>query len=40
MRLFTRLTMVIADGLIERVFYPVFPPDQHAGEVLRWLHEN
>src|ERR1039458_6300583 len=32
MRLFTRLTMVIADGLIERVFYPVFHRhQQHAG---------
>jgi peroxiredoxin len=39
-RLFTRLTMVITDGLIEHVFYPVFPTDQHADEVLRWLHEH
>jgi hypothetical protein len=23
--------------LIEHAFYPIFPPDQHAGEVLRWL---
>jgi peroxiredoxin len=39
-RLYTRLTLVVADGRIEHVFYPVFPPDQHAGEVLRWLAER
>jgi peroxiredoxin len=39
-RRFARLTMVIADGVIEHVFYPVFPPDQHAAEVLSWLREN
>jgi peroxiredoxin len=32
-----RLTLVIADGVIEHVFYPVFPPDAHAAEVLDWL---
>jgi peroxiredoxin len=32
-----RLTLVIRDGEIEHVFYPVFPPDTHAGEVLDWL---
>jgi peroxiredoxin len=32
-----RLTLVIRDGAIEHVFYPVFPPDTHAGEVLDWL---
>jgi peroxiredoxin len=32
-----RLTLVIRDGVIEHVFYPVFPPDTHAGEVLDWL---
>lgn len=35
--LLKRLTMVILDGTVEHVFYPVFPPDRHAGEVLRWL---
>jgi len=35
--LLKRLTMVVRDGVIERVFYPVFPPDRHAEEVLRWL---
>jgi peroxiredoxin len=32
-----RLTLVIDDGRIEHVFYPVFPPDGHAAEVLEWL---
>lgn len=32
-----RLTLVIRDGVIEHVFYPVFPPDANAGEVVRWL---
>jgi peroxiredoxin len=28
---------VIDDGTIGHVFYPVFPPDGHAAEVLDWL---
>jgi peroxiredoxin len=32
-----RITLVIRDSAIEHVFYPVFPPDTHAGEVLDWL---
>jgi peroxiredoxin len=35
--LLRRLTMVIREGVIEHVFYPVFPPDTHADEVLAWL---
>lgn len=35
--LLKRFTLVIADGRVEHVFYPVFPPDGHAGEVLDWL---
>lgn len=35
--LLRRLTMVVRDGVIEHVFYPVFPPDPHPEEVLRWL---
>jgi peroxiredoxin len=37
MTLLKRLTLVIDDGRIAQVFYPVFPPDRHAGEVLDWL---
>jgi peroxiredoxin len=36
-RLLKRLTLVLADGKIEKVFYPVFPPDKHAEEVVAWL---
>ena len=37
---YRRLTLVIAAGRIEHVFYPVFPPDGHAAEVLAWLREH
>jgi len=37
MVLIKRLTLVIRDGHIERVFYPVFPPDKNAEEVVEWL---
>lgn len=32
-----RLTLVIADGRVEHVFYPVFPPDEHAAAVVEWF---
>jgi peroxiredoxin len=35
--LLKRLTLVIDDGRVGHVFYPIFPPDRHAGEVLDWL---
>ncbi len=37
MTLFTRITLVIGDGVVEHAFYPVFPPGAHAREVLAWL---
>ena len=37
MTLLKRLTLVIDDGKIEHVFYPVFPPDQNASDVIAWL---
>lgn len=36
-RFLERLTLVLVDGRIDHVFYPVFPPDEHAEEVVRWL---
>jgi peroxiredoxin len=39
-RLFKRLTLIVRRASIEHVFYPVFPPDQHAREVLDWLQER
>jgi peroxiredoxin len=35
--LYKRVTLVIRDGEIVKVFYPVFPPDRNAAEVLAWL---
>jgi peroxiredoxin len=35
--LYRRLTFVAEEGVIVKVFYPVFPPDRDAAEVLAWL---
>ena len=35
--LYKRLALVAEDARIVKVFYPVFPPDENAQEVLRWL---
>jgi peroxiredoxin (alkyl hydroperoxide reductase subunit C) len=40
MTLIKRLAMVIDDARIGKVFYPVFPPDRNAGDVLAWLEQN
>lgn len=40
MTLTRRLTLVIRNGLVEKVFYPVFPPDANAGEVAEWLRRE
>ena len=40
MELFKRLTLITNEGRIEKVFYPVFPPDQNVDEVLVWLRKN
>ena len=37
MTLLKRLTLMIRDGKIEHVFYPVFPPDRNASDVIAWL---
>ena len=37
MTLLKRLTLVIRDGKIEHIFYPVFPPDQNASDVIDWI---
>jgi peroxiredoxin len=38
--LIKRLALIVDDGRITHVFYPVFPPDRNAGDVLAWLKEN
>jgi peroxiredoxin len=40
MRLYKRLTLVAEAGRIATAFYPVFPPDRDAGEVLAWLRRG
>jgi peroxiredoxin len=37
MTLFKRFTLVIDDGVVKHVFYPVFPPDRSAADVVEWL---
>jgi peroxiredoxin len=40
MRLLKRLTLIIRGGRIEHVFYPVFPPNESANQVLDWLRDH
>ena len=40
MRLYKRITLIAERGEIVKVFYPVFPPDRNAAEVLEWLQAN
>ena len=40
MTLVKRLTLIIDEGRITHVFYPVFPPDQSARQTLEWLKAN
>ena len=38
--LLKRMVLVIDDGVIVKVFYPVFPPDKSADEVVAWLRSE
>lgn len=38
--LLKRMALIADDGMIVRVFYPVFPPDRNAADVLAWLKAN
>jgi peroxiredoxin len=40
MALYRRLTMIVRDGVVEHVWYPVFPPNEHAEHVLTWFRHN
>jgi peroxiredoxin len=40
MTLIRRMAWVIDDGVISHVFYPVFPPDKSAEEVVAWLQAS
>lgn len=37
MRLYRRLTLIAREGRIAKAFYPVFPPDRNAADVIAWL---
>lgn len=40
MTLLKRMALVIEDGVIAKVFYPVFPPDKNAEDVIAWLRAS
>jgi peroxiredoxin len=40
MTLIKRLSLIVHDGVIEQVFYPVFPPDANAAAIVHWLVER
>jgi peroxiredoxin len=40
MTLYKRMAMVLEGAAIVRVFYPVFPPDKNAEEVMAWLRSR
>jgi peroxiredoxin len=40
MTLLKRMALIVDDGVIAKVFYPVFPPDKNAKEVIAWLRAN
>jgi peroxiredoxin len=39
MTLLKRMAVVIDDGTITKAFYPVFPPDKNAAEVIAWIQK-
>jgi peroxiredoxin len=40
LHLIKRLTLIIENGSIRKVFYPVFPPNENAANVIAWLQNN
>lgn len=40
LELYKRLTLIVENASIRHVFYPVFPPDRNATDVLAWLRAN
>ncbi len=36
LQLIKRLSLVIKDGMIKKVFYPIFPPNQNASDIIEW----
>ena len=40
MTLLKRMALIVDNGRIVKMFYPVFPPDKNAAEVVAWLQES
>ena len=40
LRLYKRLALVVESCAIAKAFYPVFPPDENAAEVVAWLESR
>jgi peroxiredoxin len=40
MTLLKRMALVIDNGIITKVFYPVFPPDQSAAQAIAWIQAS
>jgi peroxiredoxin len=40
MRLYKRITLVVEACAVAKAFYPVFPPDKNAEELVAWLRER
>ena len=40
MTLLKRMAMIVRDGVVVKTFYPVFPPDQNAQDVVNWLRSE
>ena len=40
MTLLKRMALIIDDSVICKVFYPVFPPDRNASDVLAWVRKG
>ena len=38
--MYKRMTLVVQDSKIIKVFYPIFPPDKHIFEIIEWLENN
>lgn len=38
--LLKRFTMILKEGRVQKIFYPVFPPDQNAADVIHWLRSD
>lgn len=38
--LLKRVTLIVRNGVVEHVFYPVFPPDRNASDVIDWLRAH